>query len=357
MNNNDALVDEAIRNKWKTCLYGLGKYGKSVGRSVFESLGLELNYVSDRDEDVLCKSEYENVNRLSLNELLMIEEDCFVVVCVAMRYQDQIRDIFGHNTKIHYSFIHDIIKMDRVVNGYYGIHAKRLGGEKKIAVFTCITGGYDEILEPKVMSSSCDYYIISDIEKSNSNYQFIPVNNVVQRSIDNPKEQNRYCKMHGYEIFSGYDISIYLDGSIEIVGDISEYATQIGFSGLAMLRHPLRKCIYEEGIIAASSQKADKEKTVELMRQYANAGMPREYGLFECGIVVCDHSNSMGRTILDNWYEEYARTCLRDQYALPYVLWKMDLPCSVIGLVDGGRDVRRSEVAIKHECHHKCVLY
>ena len=350
MIQSDVLVHEAINNGWKSCIYGLGRYGKNLGVYVLEILGLYVDYVTDRDEVALAKVDLANEKKISVEELLSLNEDCYVLVCCALKHQFQIANLLSNNKRLHFDFIHNVIKIDSVINKYYGVEIKAII-KPKIAVFTCVTGGYDNILEPKYISTLCDYYVISDVPVVDSVYRFIPIADVVPEEIKNPKDQNRYCKMHGYKIFNNYRASIYVDGSIEIIGDNSTYMNNIGYSGLAMLKHPWRDCIYEEGIIVASAERTNKEGTIEQMRCYANEGMPRHYGLFECGVIVCDHETKMAQEILEKWYEEYMKMRLRDQYALPYILWKMKLPYSVIGVVDDGKDVRKSEIAIKRIDH------
>ena len=51
---------------------------------------------------------------------------------------------------------------------------------KKIAVYTCITGNYEEILEPEVVSDQCDYFVISDEKPKNTKiYRWIATKDVV----------------------------------------------------------------------------------------------------------------------------------------------------------------------------------
>ena len=159
---------------------------------------------------------------------------------------------------------------------------------------------------------------------------------MIPPNISDNRDKNRYCKMHGYKIFPQYDYTIYIDG----------------YCGLGMARHPFRDCVFEEGIAVVAAGKSDETEIKKLLHKYANEGMPRNFGLFECGILVCDTSNRMGIDILESWYEEYMSHHLRDQLSLPYVLWKKGLPLRTIGIVDGGRNSRQSEIA-RLELTHK----
>ena len=41
-------------------------------------------------------------------------------------------------------------------------------GEKKIVVFTCITGNYEDLKDPLYISPNTDYFVFSDIETNSS---------------------------------------------------------------------------------------------------------------------------------------------------------------------------------------------
>lgn len=55
--------------------------------------------------------------------------------------------------------------------------------------------------------------------------------------------------MHPHKIFCNYDISVYMDGSIQLVGPMRQYLSCIGEVGLAIHRHRIRKCIYVESMM------------------------------------------------------------------------------------------------------------
>lgn len=343
-------ISDAKKNKWKTYLYGVGKLGRSLGERLFLLLDIEMNYVTDKSDLALEESCFDKEKKVKVGELVNTSNDCFVLVCVGVQYQEEIAEMLGKNAFIHYVSAYDVIKLDEVVERYWETSITRRK-TPRIAVYTCITGDYDQVIKPQKLSSSCDYYLITDTPTNVPVYKVLDIGEIVPENISNPKDQNRYCKMHGFEIFPEYEYSIYLDGSIEIIGDIYEYIYSVGNSGLAMLRHPQRQCIYEEGIVVSALNKANEAETKRLLSGYAKEGMPRNYGLFECGIVVSSHNNSIGKRILEQWYKEYMKSKLRDQLVLPYVLWNEGLPSSVIGYVDNGRDVRTSEIAVKRINH------
>lgn len=207
---------------------------------------------------------------------------------------------------------------------------------KKIAVYTCITGGYEEVKEPLTIEDECDYFLISDNEGMRKEpYHWIDVDLTVPDKEMSNKDKNRYCKLHPHLLFLGYDYSIYLDGSIQIKRPIAHNVTCVGQSGLALHKHRSGDCVYTEGIFLTWLGVVKKEEMIEEASRFMNIGIPRHFGLRECSMIVTDLRNSIALELYDKWYEEYLRGSKRDQQALIYTLWDMGLCVDDIGNLGG----------------------
>lgn len=210
----------------------------------------------------------------------------------------------------------------------------------KVAIYTCVAGGYDSIREPLTIEENVDYYMISDDSSlAGSLYTWIDVDAIVPNADLTPKDKNRYCKMHPYLLFPDYDFSIYLDGSIQIVNPVSHNTEKIGKTGLAMHKHRNSDCVYSEGIFLTWLGVVDKEKQKSDIVRYIEAGVPRHFGLFECGMIVTDLCNPLAKVLYEKWYEEYNTGVKRDQQALIYTLWKMGLTTDDIGEIGEGYNI------------------
>lgn len=206
----------------------------------------------------------------------------------------------------------------------------------KIAVYTCITGNYDRVLQPQYTEDDCDYYFITEEKpKELGMYKWMDVNQVVPEIELSSKDKNRYCKMHPFELFPEYDYSIYLDGSIQIIRGIAHSISETGRTGLAMHRHRKSNDIYTEGIFLSWLGAVDKQMLIIDMERYMNEGFPKEFGQFECGMIVTDLHNSKAHELYLKWFEEYMRSSKRDQQSLVYVLWKMGYTAEDIGNLGG----------------------
>lgn len=147
---------------------------------------------------------------------------------------------------------------------------------KKVAVYTCISDGYDKPSEPLYKTQGFDYYLFSDsiIKTEGWNVCDIPENIKNISSV----EVNRYIKIHPFELFPGYDYAIYVDGNVRIVSDLSALPKYTHCkSGLAFHRHVLRDCIYQEGEVCILYGKGNSKKIRLQLKHYLECGFPTDY--------------------------------------------------------------------------------
>lgn len=144
---------------------------------------------------------------------------------------------------------------------------------------------------------------------------------------------NRYIKMHPNELFKEYDFSIYIDGNIKIISTLSSLINQVGENtGLALHRHSIRNCIFEEIEACKTLKKGNYEKMKIQADRYRNEGFPSKFGLLECNVIVSNLNNINSKIILNEWWNEFKYSdSRRDQIVLPYILWKKGFSIKDIG--------------------------
>ncbi len=206
----------------------------------------------------------------------------------------------------------------------------------KTAVFMALFGKYDKILEPVLVSEKCDYYIFTDqdIDKD-SIWKKVDLSTEQINYIENMSdmEKNRFFKMLGYQYFSNYEFSIYIDSNMEIYGELSEFDVYANTkTGIAMYNHPARKCIYDEAQACIIMEKARKKDVKVQMKKYYNRGMPKNYGMCECNVIVRQTSNVICKKLMKEWWIEFNKSVVkRDQIVFPYILWKNRISINDIG--------------------------
>ena len=214
--------------------------------------------------------------------------------------------------------------------------------QERIAVYTSVFGEYDTVQEPVFQPSNIDYYIITDRDvPETSKWKKIEFKNATDTPLSNA-EKNRYCKMHPDQFFGqDYRYSIYLDGNIKVISDVTPMIHRIGESGLAFHAHPYRDCTYDELEACVMAGKISK-KTANEYRQYLlSKGMPEHYGLLECGVIAREHNNPKCKSVMESWWTEFHNNIHRDQVSMPYVLFTNDIAIS---------DVDRLGIGVMNNC-------
>lgn len=218
----------------------------------------------------------------------------------------------------------------------------------KIVVYSCVTGNYDETSKPRHTFGNIDYVIFTDDKVKLDGWTIRAIPKEYRQ--ETPALTNRYIKMHPYELFAGsdYEYSIYVDGNIEIVGDLTPMTYVTGKFGLAMHRHAMRDDIRKEVYACIAQKKGNKKKLLEQLKRYKKAGFPKKYGMLECNVIVTDLKNQYAKKILESWWSEFLRSgSMRDQIAMPYILWKKGYAIENIGNL--GYNVYRNPKLRKRE--------
>ena len=224
----------------------------------------------------------------------------------------------------------------------------------RVVVYTCITGGYDNLLTPKIYPEGVDYVAFVDERQDESGWQMrkVPEN---PEKMDNVL-RNRYVKFHPFELFGDkYDFAIYIDGNIEVVGDLGvmTLAAAKAETGLALHRHRQRDSLQAEAEVCKILGKGDARCLDLQVERYRKAGFPEDFGLYECNVIVSDLHNKVARKILTDWWEEFKRSkSMRDQIALPYVVWENGFEFDKIGSL-GNNVYRNPRLWISEKIHEK----
>lgn len=195
----------------------------------------------------------------------------------------------------------------------------------KIAVYTCVFGKYDQLQEPIIKPDNIDYFIVTDQKiPQNSLWQPIAWERYCSSSLSNA-EKNRFFKMHPDCIFPEYSFSIYIDGNIKVISDLTPYVRLLGKNGMAFHYHNQRKCAYKELEAIQLAYKVDKRVADSYEKYLKTHRFPENYGLLECNVIVREHNNSICKKVMNEWWDQFVTQINRDQVSLPYVLFENEI--------------------------------
>lgn len=196
----------------------------------------------------------------------------------------------------------------------------------RIAVYTVSTGGYDIVKEPRFVDKQFDYYVFTNSKlPTNTVWKVIPLDGECENMA--PFDQSRYVKTHPHLFFADYDISIYIDGNIQIIKNIRPliYKMIEENKTIAIHRHNCRDCIYHEARIIWAQGRA---KLLDILKQvcyYKRIGFPSHFGLFENNVIVRFHNDPKCKAVMETWWNEIKTRSKRDQLSFTYSLWKNGL--------------------------------
>ena len=146
-----------------------------------------------------------------------------------------------------------------------------------------------------------------------------------------------------------FDVSVYVDGNVQPVSDLSYYAKLIDSqAGFSMHRHRVRDTIAEEAIACKALGKGNATALDVEVDRYVSEGFPLEFGLLETNIVATDLKSDIAHHILSAWWDTMSKAGSgRDQISLPYVLWTYGVPIDAVATM-GRNPYRDTKIFINN---------
>jgi len=195
---------------------------------------------------------------------------------------------------------------------------------ERIAVYTSVYGNYDEVSEPLYNDPMCDYYIFTNLEiPKTSIWQKVDFNEF-PNEVDTDFLKNRYVKIMSHVIFPRYKYTVYVDGNIQIVSEISLYFKNFhSKTGIGMHQHPSNNDLYDEIKTNQKLSKITLEESKSIKKTYKKHNMPRNFGMFECNVIFRDQYNSNCTEIMNQWWRSVYLGIKRDQLYFTFILFKL----------------------------------
>lgn len=189
-----------------------------------------------------------------------------------------------------------------------------------IAVYTAITGNYDDLKEPAVVDEGITYICFTNNRNIKSDVWNIEYIN--DSTLDNMLLAKK-VKLEPHTFLREFETSVWVDGQYALLDDFRDYIKEYGREKpMLCFPHSARRCICDEVAACIVSGKGNKETLIKQVGAYLNEGYPDNQGLYECGCIVRNHNDETIRKLMRDWENEIMRYSFRDQISLPYVCWK-----------------------------------
>jgi hypothetical protein len=208
---------------------------------------------------------------------------------------------------------------------YYKYNIEYIKKIKKV-VYTIIIGKYDKISKFN-KQEGYNYFLFSEIKYSDTNWTIIPISKLIEKVNSSKIKMTRYFKLLPHIFFKDYDLSIYIDASYKINGDLNEMLLKTinpSFD-LYFLQHPVRNKVFQEFSAVIKYNKDTKKSVNKVKKRYIKENFPDNLGLTQNCIIIRKHNKKKIIKLMKFWWKEIKNYSYRDQLSLNYAIWKLNL--------------------------------
>ena len=205
-----------------------------------------------------------------------------------------------------------------------------MSGLDRIIVYTCITGNYDNLIELTKKEKNIDYICFTNNKNLTSNTWNIKYLN---EDIDN-WTLARKVKVLSYKYLPKHDISIWLDGAINVLKPVSEFIDkecELDKYDMVGFKHKFRDCIYDEISACVDMRKETIENAKKLESFLIKENYPKHNGLIESCVLVRKNNDKVNK-LMDKWFSIITNYTRRDQLSFNYCLWKNPVDIKMLNM-------------------------
>ncbi len=309
-------IKHAQDKKYEVCIWGAGFLGTQKGLELLYKHGISVDYYCDNNQDIWGKEIIKGVRCISPMTLQERKEKVICFLFLATSRADSVLK------QMNDMGIERIVLFDELFSEEqeeYFPFMKR----QQIAVYTCIAGGYDELLEPLSISPECDYYLISDKKpEKDTVFQYMDINQYLPKTVTDNTRKNRFCKINAHRIFPQYRYSIYFDGVFRLESSITKFIHELPKTRIITSYKHDWAGLYMEAMRVILNKRDAEETVRNQIEHYWLEGMPENFGSVYCNILIREHNNPVCRKIMEDWWKQVEQFSRRDMISFPYVIWK-----------------------------------
>jgi hypothetical protein len=195
-------------------------------------------------------------------------------------------------------------------------------------VYTCIIGEYDNLKEVAQPEKNIEYICFSDMPLESKTWKVKPIPSFLKTF--SPAKIARCIKILPHLFLSEYSTSLWVDGSIEVLGGVKEFIDQNLKDYFAIPKHPDRICVYEEAEAVIRLNKDAPEIVERQINEYRNNGYPSNNGMVQSGIIIRNHNDKRCIMLSEIWWKEVKEYSKRDQLSFNYCIWKKNVTIDIL---------------------------
>jgi len=221
------------------------------------------------------------------------------------------------------------------------------------SVYTAVFGDFEKVWSPLRQTSDTQFLLVTENSRRVDIWETYQV---AAGNFGSPRLANRYQKTLYYRALEPEGFSVYIDANVRPINSLASIFEAFEASGadIGMYRHYARSSVKEEAAACLARKKVDNPEALDVeLALYASAGFPDDQGMWEGSVIFRRHSSQRLAEAMNEWWDLYSRFQTRDQFSLPFVIWKYGLRVFDLDEHSPGRDhyfvrLQHSEAGLKN---------
>lgn len=196
---------------------------------------------------------------------------------------------------------------------------------KNKVIYTCVTNNYDFIKHSYYNTQDFDYVYFGETPINDPNWIFIDISKIIPiLGIKDNIKISRFFKTHPHIFFKNYEMSLWIDGNIDIIDDPIDICNLLYDEDYMLIsKHPQRDSVYSQVQVCKAMNKDKIENINKLIQYLKQNGFKDSTGLVQSGLIVRKHNNKQCIELMQNWWKLIKEFSCRDQLSFNYCIQKL----------------------------------
>ena len=200
--------------------------------------------------------------------------------------------------------------------------------KNKIVVYTCISGNYDLLKDIVKKEPDIDYICFTNQDIISETWEIKKIPEYLE-SLEQTKIA-RCIKILPHLFLPEYEISVWVDGNIQVLGNINKFINEKLTEYFCIAKHPDRICTYQEAEAVINLKKENNDIVNKQIEKYREIGFPENNGMVQSGIMIRKHNSKECIDISNSWWSEVRKWSKRDQLSFNYSIWNKDVKIDIM---------------------------
>lgn len=201
--------------------------------------------------------------------------------------------------------------------------------------YTSVFGEFEKVWSPLHHHTGVQFIAVTDQTRAPKGWTHKTQSSA---ELPTPRLMNRHEKMLFQPAGS---TSLYMDANVRPIRNLRPLFDSFEESkaDLALYPHYTRASVRAEAEACIQRNKVRyPDRVAAELDLYANEGFPDNAGLWEGSVIFKNHQSPKLTSAMSEWWDLYSRFENRDQFSLPFIIWKHRLTVLNLDTLSQGRE-------------------